>query len=141
MDVSVPLRGLGSWKGLSVVQPGTVIVVSVPLRGLGSWKVHGSLTEYSFLLCFSPLSGIRFVESFNHPHPSACCSKVSVPLRGLGSWKEPIQQLQSSKPLKVSVPLRGLGSWKDRRLKLIQREDSTEAFRKSLFYPHFSHAY
>ncbi len=64
---------------------------------------------------FSPLAGIRFVESLG------VCLK--------------------SQDRCVSVPLRGLGSWKVRRLKLIQREDSTEAFRKSLFHPHFSHAY
>ncbi len=37
--------------------------VSVPLRGLGSWKETGTLAANSRLSSFSPLAGIRFVES------------------------------------------------------------------------------
>ncbi len=63
--------------------------VSVPLRGLGSWKVRGRIyCSWSKTDCFSPLAGIRFVES-QDKNKNRCNSAdvVSVPLRGLGSWK------------------------------------------------------
>ncbi len=91
--VSVPLRGLGSWKVEEVNLLSTYLTVSVPLRGLGSWKAH------------------------SQPHSAAAQITVSVPLRGLGSWKVPGRYPGRVRgTLKVSVPLRGLGSWKEQYL-------------------------
>jgi hypothetical protein len=39
-------------------------MVSVPLRGLSSWKVNGLQVSIAFVVRFSPLAGIKFVESF-----------------------------------------------------------------------------
>ncbi len=117
--VSVPLRGLSSWKAIAQseeqLRQQNQRCVSVPLRGLSSWKAFHLTSVCLSTARFSPLAGIKFVES---------------------AWLK-----TGSTDYRVSVPLRGLSSWKVRRLKLIRREDSTEAFRKSLFYPHFSHAY
>ncbi len=64
-------------------------IVSVPLRGLGSWKAseHRCCTN---ALSFSPLAGIRFVESSSFFQSSSGYRSVSVPLRGLGSWKDAV---------------------------------------------------
>ncbi len=62
--------------------------VSVPLRGLGSWQVRSQgLRMENHYLGFSPLAGIRIVASY--PCNGKYCRKaaVSVPLRGLGSWQ------------------------------------------------------
>ena len=65
-NVSVPLRGLGSWKAVIAVH-GCIAKtqVSVPLRGLGSWKVLWAVQLTNALQSFSPLAGIRFVERMN----------------------------------------------------------------------------
>jgi hypothetical protein len=73
LKVSVPLRGLGSWKGGSSSQLWQRLAVSVPLRGLGSWKVEKSRVK--------ELTAV-----------------VSVPLRGLGSWKERLFYRPKSEP-------------------------------------------
>ena len=113
--VSVPLRGLIMWKHwqCNTATNRTVTKVSVPLRGLIMWKLNAQgLVNISYISCFSPLTGINYVETY-------CCkclictyaSKVSVPLRGLIMWK--LYQSMSSPPLlPVSVPLRGLIMWK-----------------------------
>jgi hypothetical protein len=62
--VSVPLRGLSSWKG-KLPQDGALSVVcdvSVPLRGLSSWKAQSSRLVLIQEGSFSPLAGIKFVE-------------------------------------------------------------------------------
>ncbi len=112
--VSVPLRGLGSWKDVLPNGASRISNVSVPLRGLGSWKEYADRADTAQIQCFSPLAGIRFVESLVLALLSVH-SPVSVPLRGLGSWKAD-PQLRDGVILGgyVSVPLRGLGSWKAR---------------------------
>ena len=64
LNVSVPLRGLGSWKAAEEFFASIGQQVSVPLRGLGSWKVSSESVSDLPPHCFSPLAGIRFVESF-----------------------------------------------------------------------------
>ncbi len=61
--VSVPLRGLGSWKEWGSHNTGRLPNVSVPLRGLGSWKGGREWIYRPNIYRFSPLAGIRFVES------------------------------------------------------------------------------
>ncbi len=63
--VSVPLRGLSSWKGHPIGHHfNKQFSVSVPLRGLSSWKASPTPSESPTPeSCFSPLAGIKFVES------------------------------------------------------------------------------
>ena len=64
-------------------------LVSVPLRGLGQWKALRGWLDSNQHLRFSPLAGIRLVESqFRHIQTLSLDNGiVSVPLRGLGQWK------------------------------------------------------
>ena len=62
---------------------------------------------------FSPLAGIRYVETCKLSHDEICLEFVSVPLRGLDMWK--LLLTSSDKNISwalVSVPLRGLDMWK-----------------------------
>ncbi len=63
------------------------------------------------LICFSPLAGIRYVETSLVLGQSEARVRVSVPLRGLDMWK-PSNKRVSDKNFNVSVPLRGLDMWK-----------------------------
>ncbi len=63
------------------------MTVSVPLRGLGSWKAYEVIQSALTIASFSPLAGIRFVESACVSVKAEVYQMVSVPLRGLGSWK------------------------------------------------------
>ena len=81
-EVSVPLRGNGSWKPLErYIAIGYLKKVSVPLRGNGSWKLQNYLVD--------------LVKS-----------RVSVPLRGNGSWKQGMTQ-DVSPAMKRFSPLAG----------------------------------
>ncbi len=51
------MESLADWKLIAEMQD-----VSVPLRGLSSWKEPYPLAYCSGLLRFSPLAGISFVE-------------------------------------------------------------------------------
>ncbi len=64
--VSVPLRGLDMWKPpLPVAPRQDPFKVSVPLRGLDMWKPLAAIAKgiARVTLCFSPLAGIRYVET------------------------------------------------------------------------------
>ena len=75
------------WKPIIGISSHSQIAVSVPLRGLDMWKPADHPKFHPKKYCFSPLAGIRYVETrFRiilplHPSP------VSVPLRGLDMWK------------------------------------------------------
>ena len=62
--VSVPLRGLDMWK-LFYCQEKTRVLnfVSVPLRGLDMWKQTRLAASKIVGTGFSPLAGIRYVET------------------------------------------------------------------------------
>ncbi len=77
--VSVPLRGLGSWKVWLNPQAGDRQYVSVPLRGLGSWKARRFRRRLHQEGCFSPLAGIRFVESRKIPAGGLTDSRFQSP--------------------------------------------------------------
>ncbi len=63
MNVSVPLRGLSQWKGLERLAIMFQFSVSVPLRGLSQWKVRRQKPMVRIRPRFSPLTGIKSVES------------------------------------------------------------------------------
>ncbi len=86
--VSVPLRGLDMWKPEELQAGDLVDLVSVPLRGLDMWKLNTQVLQSSpNKSCFSPLAGIRYVETASNNLPKAQVTLVSVPLRGLDMWK------------------------------------------------------
>ena len=67
----------------SIGQP----LVSVPLRGLDMWKPTRSRMPTHSLVGFSPLAGIRYVETDTEQMYFMRLYCVSVPLRGLDMWK------------------------------------------------------
>ena len=86
--VSVPLRGLDMWKPLKRITHGSQISeVSVPLRGLDMWKPCQHPLNLFRVFGFSPLAGIRYVETDCFGVFGWQLSNVSVPLRGLDMWK------------------------------------------------------
>ena len=64
IHVSVPLRGLDMWK-LEYMQweKWMDLAVSVPLRGLDMWKLKVLKITMNLSNGFSPLAGIRYVET------------------------------------------------------------------------------
>ena len=66
IKVSVPLRGLDMWKPSIKQLEGGLLTVSVPLRGLDMWKLFKVRLVPVVLMCFSPLAGIRYVETHAH---------------------------------------------------------------------------
>ncbi len=83
-----------------------------PLAGIRFVESSGWQPKLRQSISFSPLAGIRFVESaLGFGGLVRLRGNVSVPLRGLGSWKVLRGEL-GSQYVRVSVPLRGLGSWK-----------------------------
>ncbi len=108
--VSVPLRGLGRWKASSSFFHWTTAILSFsPLAGIRSVesKDYPDLVD-KYKRCFSPLAGIRSVES-----AGACVGggliAVSVPLRGLGRWKVLYHRLYNPRLQRFS-PLAGIRS-------------------------------
>ena len=85
--VSVPLRGLDMWKPSSKQLDGGLFMVSVPLRGLDMWKPCQHPLNLFRVFGFSPLAGIRYVETDCFGVFGWQLSNVSVPLRGLDMWK------------------------------------------------------
>ena len=87
-------------------------------------------------ICFSPLAGIRYVETlWKLVYFLGVHCPVSVPLRGLDMWKPD----NHTKKLQfiVSVPLRGLDMWKPRRLKHNLGAESRDDFGGPLKKPYF----
>ncbi len=91
--------------------------VSVPLRGLSSWKdgLKIRFQDGAAAPRFSPLTGIKFVESPSGSVKSSLCSKGSFsPLTGIKFVERQRTQAIANAQVAfhVSVPLRGLSSWK-----------------------------
>ncbi len=75
------------------------------------WKRAEQNAERFRQWCFSPLAGIRYVETHDIMDGEKKIMSVSVPLRGLDMWKQfKFEDLIMIN--KVSVPLRGLDMWK-----------------------------
>ncbi len=86
--------------------------VSVPLRGLSSWKECPPLVTMNKPTHFSPLAGIKFVESESAAIADRKRTRYFSPLAGI-KFVESQLLLDLSKTLcDISVPLRGLSSWK-----------------------------
>ena len=75
------------------------------------WKLQVLLLTHRSLHRFSPLAGIRYVETIVGWFELSGVHVVSVPLRGLDMWKL-CGRNANSRCFKVSVPLRGLDMWK-----------------------------
>ncbi len=82
--------------------------VSVPLRGLSSWKANASQALLSDALSFSPLTGIKFVERQRSNKWQSVVRNVSVPLRGLSSWKGVNFTAVKRKSVESFSPLTGI---------------------------------
>ena len=63
IPVSVPLRGLDMWKQFCSGVSLFFGRVSVPLRGLDMWKQNFIMMRATKVVRFSPLAGIRYVET------------------------------------------------------------------------------
>ncbi len=100
------------WKPIIGISSHSQIAVSVPLRGLDMWKPADHPKFHPKKYCFSPLAGIRYVETR---------FRIILPLH----------------PSPVSVPLRGLDMWKPRRLKHKLGAESRDDFGGPLKKPYF----
>ena len=79
------------------------------------WKLKNYANGQNPLNCFSPLAGIRYVETWKSSNKDdAAQQKVSVPLRGLDMWKQIPCLSPKIYHSNVSVPLRGLDMWKQK---------------------------
>ena len=61
--VSVPLRGLIMWKQLVLCNLLLAQMCFSPLAGIRYVETEGALGESTLLKSFSPLAGIRYVET------------------------------------------------------------------------------
>ncbi len=73
-------------------------------------SVHGGVSHWAIIARFSPLTGIKFVESSLSFSPLALIERFS-PLTGI-KFVESLDFAVQAEVLVVSVPLRGLSSWK-----------------------------
>ncbi len=86
--VSVPLRGLDMWKQILVLMDQWQLKCFSPLAGIRYVETKRlSIVKRCYICSFSPLAGIRYVETLGIQGADILVVSVSVPLRGLDMWK------------------------------------------------------
>ncbi len=85
-------------------------LVSVPLRGLSQWKGVPPLARMASSKRFSPLAGIKSVESKAFNSMEEPTNEVSVPLRGLSQWKDETPTVSLLAGMSRFSPLAGIKS-------------------------------
>ncbi len=111
LRVSVPLRGLGRWKDRWCWRGHKRgLKVSVPLRGLGRWKDLFQTKSPGVAKRFSPLTGIRSVESRTKQQWLLRNSTRFSPLTGIRSVERLRVQVQFQIRRRRFSPLTGIRS-------------------------------